>query len=249
MNEMDSRPTESTGKDTRDDAPQEARMLEALLHRRHSCRAFQPAPLPRATIERLLSMAQRSASWCNTQPWHVHIVSGARLETFRRLYTEKVMAGERRPDLRFPIAYRGRYQDRRKACGLALYDSVGIGRDDKERANEQLLQNYRFFGAPHVAVVTTERDLGDYGAIDCGGYIGLFLLAADSLGVAAIPQAAIASNSAFVREFLAVPEGRLVVAGIAFGLADAAHPVNGFRTRRAPIDDAVTWVDDPDRTP
>ncbi|MNQ73541.1 Nitroreductase family protein [compost metagenome] len=39
--------------------------LEAWLHARHSCRAFLPEPVPRDTIERILSLAQRTASWCN----------------------------------------------------------------------------------------------------------------------------------------------------------------------------------------
>jgi hypothetical protein len=31
-----------------------------------------------------------------------------------------------------------------------------------------------------------------------------------------------------------------VVVGISFGYADRAHPVNAFRTSRAPLDDVVT---------
>ena len=42
--------------------------VSALLHSRYSCRAFVPDPLPRATIERILAAAQRTASWCNAQP-------------------------------------------------------------------------------------------------------------------------------------------------------------------------------------
>jgi hypothetical protein len=54
-------------------------------------------------------------------------------------------------------------------------------------------------------------------------------LAAASLGIAAVPQAAVAMHSAFVREFLKISDGRLVVAGIAFGLERWA---NTFRLRR-----------------
>lgn len=220
----------------------DAEVLDRLLASRHSCRGFLPQPLPRETIERLLAMARRTPSWCNTQPWHVHVVSGATLDTLREHYTARTRAGERAPDLPFPPAYRGRFQERRRECGLALYQSLGIGREDRERAHEQLLENYRFFGAPHLAVLTTEAELGVYGAVDCGSWIGVFLLAAQSLGIAAVPQAAVATNAAFVREFLGIPEGRHVVAGIAFGLADAAHPANGFRTTRVPLGETVTWV-------
>lgn len=51
--------------------------FEQLLARRYSCRAFLPRPVERATIERILDAAQRTPSWCNAQPWQVHIATGA----------------------------------------------------------------------------------------------------------------------------------------------------------------------------
>lgn len=219
-------------------------ILEQLLSDRHSCRAFLPEPLPRTTIERLLSIAQRTASWCNTQPWHVHVLSGDKLDALRLSYVQRMeVSSSAKPDLDFPIAYRGKYLERRRECGFGLYASLGIDRSDKSGALKQGLENYRFFGAPHLAVISTEQDLGAYGGIDCGGYISTFLLAAQSLSVAAVPQAAIAVDSEFVRQFLAMPAGRQIVAGISFGLEDADHPANHFRIGRAPIEDAVTWVD------
>lgn len=69
-----------------------------------------------------------------------------------------------------------------------------------------------------------------------------FVNAATALGVATIPQAAIAMHSDAVREFLALPEDRLVVCAVAFGYADPEHPVNQFRTSRASVEEAVTYV-------
>ena len=48
------------------------------------------------------------------------------------------------------------------------------------------------------------------------------------------------------RSELVVPviaDDRLVVCGISFGYEDAAHPANSFRTRRAPLSEAVAWLD------
>ena len=44
-------------------------VLERLLATRHSCRGFRPHPVAKGTIDRIVSVAQKSASWCNTQPW------------------------------------------------------------------------------------------------------------------------------------------------------------------------------------
>ncbi len=121
--------------------------FERILKTRHSCRAFQPTPLPRETIERMLALAQHTPSWCNTQPWQVHLVSGEPLERFRTQYVERVQTREGRADLDVPLAYRGEYQARRLECGMALYASVGITRQDKAAAKQQGMENYRFFGA------------------------------------------------------------------------------------------------------
>src|SRR5215213_2561415 len=64
----------------------------------------------------------------------------------------------------------------------------------------------RFFGAPHVAIITTDRDQGVYGAVDCGGYVSNLVNAASSLSIATIPQAAIAMFSDRVRESSTSPK-------------------------------------------
>jgi nitroreductase len=93
-------------------------------------------------------------------------------------------------------------------------------------------------------IVTSERDLGVYGAVDCGLYVGNLLLAAQSLGIATIAQAALARCSPFLHSYFDIPDTRTVVCGVSFGYADGEHPANGFRTRRADLSEAVTWVRD-----
>lgn len=217
-------------------------VLERLLAERWTCRQFRSDQVPRAEIERLLTLAQRTPSWCNTQPWQVTVTSGAETDRFRTALAAHVMAEGQAPDLPFPAAYTGVFAERRRECGYQLYDSLGITKQDTERRLEQMLRNFELFDAPHVAVLTTEADLGVYGAIDCGLWISSFLLAAQSLGIATAPQAALAGYSGFLRDFFAIPEGRHVVVGISFGYADLEDPVNGFRTSRAPLEDVVTWA-------
>lgn len=217
--------------------------LDALFAARFSCRGFQPAPVPEETIARILATAQRAASWCNCQPWQVIVTSGEGTERFRNVLIEA--ASERRPnsaDFAFPAEYRGVYDQRRKESGFQLYNALGITRGDKAAYGRQMLENYRFFGAPHVAVITTDEALGLYGAIDCGGYVGAFLLACQALGVSAIAQAALAVQSAAIKAHFDLPPDRKVVCGISFGFADSSHPANGFRTSRASLQDAVRFV-------
>ena len=222
----------------------EAAALPDLLNQRHSCRAFLSQPVPRERMERLLTLAQQTPSWCNTQPWQVIITSAEATRRVAAGLSEQAAAGVTdQPDLAFPTAYRGVYQDRRRVCGFQLYGAVGIERGDRDRYAAQASENFRFFGAPHFALITTEADLGTYGAIDCGGYVSVFLLAAQSLGLATIPQAAVAAYSPWLRKHFGLPANRLVICGISFGYPDTQHPANSFRTERASLEQAVEWHD------
>lgn len=172
------------------------------------------------------------------------ITRGAATQRFREAISAHARSGARpQPDFPFPAAYLGEYRERRKVCGVQLYQSLGIERDDRTRAAEQALENFRLFGAPHVAIVTTEEALGVYGLLDCGLYVQTFTLAARNFGVDSIAQAALASYPDLVREHFGLPAQRKLVCGISFGYAAAEHPIHSYRTERAAVADAVRFVD------
>jgi nitroreductase len=199
-------------------------VLEELLGERFSCRAFRPDSVPRATIERILKAAQRTASWCNSQPWQVVIASGEAREKFRKEIYAAAASGA-------------------DDSGFQLYNTLGIPRGDKAAYAKQSLENFNFFGAPHVAIIHTDEALGVYGAIDCGAYVSNFMLAAQALGLGTIPQAALAHQSGLIRRHFNLGDTRRVVCGISFGYADRDHRINSYRTSRASVAEAATFVD------
>jgi nitroreductase len=217
--------------------------FEELLKRRYSCRGYLPTPVERATIERLLVVAQRTPSWCNSQPWQVHIVSGAATERFRAALLDYAASHQAQPDYAFPREYRGVYLERRRECGFQLYEAVGVARGDRVASAKQAMENFRLFGAPHALVVTTDEALGVYGVLDCGAWVNNFMLAASAAGIACIAQAALAAHPQLLREFFGFGEDRRVVCGMSFGYEDARHPANSFRTSRATKEDVAQWID------
>src|SRR3569833_4586753 len=161
--------------------------LEQLMAARFSCRAFLPEPVAPATIERILTAAQMTASWCDSQPWRLEITSGKATEAFRQVMYAAASSGKPSSgDFPFPREYTGVYLARRRESGFQLYNALDIPRGDKAGYARQALENYNFFGAPHVAIIHTDEALGTYGAIDCGGYVTSFMLAAQALGVASV---------------------------------------------------------------
>lgn len=219
--------------------------LRQIIERRRSCRAFLPEPVPEDTITAILETAQHAPSWCNTQPWQLTITSGPATDSFRAAMLQHVdsEAGQHcGSDFPRPAGYTGKRLARRRECGWALYDSVGITRGDRSGSRRQARENFALFGAPHVAIVSTPRELGTYGAVDCGLYIATFLYGAENHGVAAVAQAAIAGHAPFVREYFQIPDDHLVLCGISFGWGDQSHPANSFRTSRASLAEAVQWA-------
>jgi nitroreductase len=217
--------------------------LDQLLAERYSCRAFLPEPVPADTISEVLTLAQRTASWCNTQAWQVHLTSGEGTARFAKGLTEYAETHEARSDFDVPDEYVGVYKQRRRDTGHALYRSLGIAREDYAGRAAHSMKNFALFGAPHTAVITTDRRHGVYGAIDCGGYVANLLLALQSRGLAAIPQGAIAIYSDFVRSFLELTDDRMVVCAVSFGFGDDSDPANGFRTERAELSDVLHHVE------
>lgn len=114
---------------------------------------------------------------------------------------------------------------------------------DRAGSAAQTLKNVELFGAPHVAIITTEAVLGTYGAVDCGLFPSRSCWPLHSRGLGAVAQAALAGQAPVLREALGLPEHRLVVAGVSFGCPDLTAPENAFRTERQALADLVTHVD------
>ncbi len=114
---------------------------------------------------------------------------------------------------------------------------------DRKKADAQAFENFRLFGAPHVAIVSIDADMETYGAVDGGAFVTIFMLAAQALGISTVPQAALALHASFTRRWFGLSDNRKILCGISFGYSDHAHSVNGFRTTRAPLNEILTIHD------
>lgn len=231
------------------------RALSTLQARRFSCRKYLDKPVSAKLLERIFELAQLSASWCNAQPWQVLVTRGDGTERFRELLyktasndalaansPEQRSSEQRRSDLPMPAGYTGCRKERRRKQGRQLYNAMGI-LGDRDSSARFTLENFRFFGAPHAAVFTSARELGSYGVLDAGIYLGNLMLVMESFGIASIPQAALAVYGDVVRQFFQIPDDRDIICGMSFGYADHKNPVNGYRTDRADLSEIVTWYD------
>jgi nitroreductase len=212
---------------------------------RRSTRAYLDQPVPREMLERVLSVAGRSPSGSNIQPWKVYVLEGAAKQRLVDALLPKVRAGatEPREYEYYPVKWRDPYLARRRACGFGLYKTLGIGRDDKARMAEQSAKNYEFFGAPVGLIFTIDADMEKGSWLDYGMFVQSVMLAARGEGLETCPQAAFAYYPLTVKATVGIPVDEVLVCGMSLGYPDTRDIVNGFVTEREPLERFVTWID------
>ena len=150
---------------------EQAQIFADVVNARRSLRAFKPEAVPADVLEAVFSIAQRAPSNCNTQPWIVHVASGDKVEALRTAMPKGFMAGELSMDFPYDGTYDGVYKERQYGSAQALYDSVGIAREDKAARQQQFMRNFTFFDAPHVAFLFLPEPFGLREAADLGMYV------------------------------------------------------------------------------
>lgn len=223
----------------------------ALVTRR-STRAFLPTPVPRADIEDILEVARFSASGVNTQPWHVHVVTGAtkqRLsDAIMRIFDDpSQMVALDEPYDYYPQEWISPYIDRRRKVGWDLYGLLGIQKGDKERMHAQHGGNYRFFGAPVGLLFTVDRGMGRGSLIDYGMFLQSIMVAARARGLDTCPQAAFTPFHRVIARELDIPETQMFVCGMSLGYADPSRIENSLATERETVSHFTTFHEATDK--
>lgn len=216
------------------------------IQNRQSIRAYTEKAVPRALIEKILLAARFAPSGVNTQPWRVAVVTGDIKASISNAFIEaREQEKPPNPDYNYyPSDWFEPYQNRRKACGLALYSAVGIEKGDTEKRKVQWYKNYTFFGAPVGLFFFLDQRMEKGSWLDMGMFIQNVMLAARDLGLETCPQAAMAEYPDIVRAQLQLDTQWAVVCGMALGYADMSHPINQYRTKREPLDTFCQWFGD-----
>lgn len=209
---------------------------------RRSIRAFRPEPLDRAVLTELFTAAQRAPSWCNVQPWRVAVTLPPKTGELAAAMVAAAKSALPHAEVPFPLDYPSPYKERRVGCGVALYQAMGVARDDQAGRYAAWLRNYALFDAPHVAIVACDRRLGPYAYVDVGVWLGYLLAEAAALGIDTCPMASVAAYPEPLRALLPIADTDVILFGLALGRADEAAPANRCRTTRDPASDNVAFV-------
>ncbi len=220
------------------------RVSDALKERK-ATRAFLDKPVEREKITRILDVARHAPSGTNTQPWKVAVVCGKTKEKLCSAMEETFRSGTLGAmDFQYyPKSFEGVYKDRRRACGLQMYSTLNIARDDKQRQTDQWAANYRAFDAPMMLLFFIDNILETGSFFDYGMFAQSVMLAAIEEGLATCPQAALAEYPQLTKEILGYSEETTLIVGLAIGYEDKEAVINSYRTPRDSVDDFTLFFE------
>jgi nitroreductase len=218
-------------------------LLNDVLRKRRSVRAFRPDPVPLTIVRELLETATRSPSGTNIQPWKVYVAAGAVRD---RLASEVLAHRENAPAdvvAEFPRSKKNKqpYIGRMRALGKDMYTRIGIPKGDQAANWAQWGRNYQFFDAPVGLIFTIDKELDAMSFIDIGMFAQTLMLAATAKGLDTCAQGAWNQYWSVTRMVLQIPDDEYVIFGMSLGHADEEHPVNGVVSEREPIDAFTTF--------
>lgn len=215
--------------------------VDAAITSRRAIRAFLPTPVAKETVVEILRVATRAPSGTNTQPWKVHVLTGAAKEklsaAIKAAYDDPAERAAHREEYDYyPTEWRSPYIDRRRKIGWDLYGLLGIAKTDKARMHEQHGRNYAFFDAPVGLIFTIDRVMKQGSWLDYGMFLQNVMLAARARGLDTCPQAAFTQFHRIIAQQLGLGADEMVVCGMSLGFADPAAIENTLVTERDPVE-------------
>jgi len=216
-------------------------LVDAITSRR-STRGFLPDQVPQDVMQHVFEIAQQAPSNCNTQPWKVFVASGEVKDRLRDQLVERLEQGvPGQPDFPYVSRWEGEYRQRQVDCAVALYNEMGIARDDKEGRHLAIRRNFELFDAPHIVFLGMNRDFGATISLDVGIYAQTLMLTMHAFGIGSCAMGSMRAYPELVREAFGLGEDTGILLGISFGYEDPDVDANRTRTVREPLSNAVIF--------
>lgn len=218
--------------------------LDDAIRTRTSIRAFLPDEVEMDLVREVLDVARWSPSGANMQPWKVVVVTGDAQRAATRVIEDVVASGEIEqsdPPI-YPDGLPQVYRDRQFEVGRAMYEKLGIPREDKAARWARFAENGRFFGAPvgifFVIDAVMERNQW--------AHLGMFMqsvaLAAHARGLGTCMQEYWTLARTSLHAHFDLDDDEILYCGMSLGWPDRDAPVNDLRSERIEVDDFTTWL-------
>jgi nitroreductase len=219
--------------------------LKDAINKRKTTRGFKDKPIRQEILEEILKQSLRAPSWGNTQPWEFVIAGGTVLAEIKQAYLDKAEESPS-PDLPFPQQFPEFIRER---LPFARRQQPPDDRDPKEVLKERQVMGSRFYEAPAVIYILTDREMYEqdgknknaYAVFDCGLIAQTIMLLAVEYGLGTVAAAQSVRCPDVLRKKLDIPDSKVIVLGILVGYPDTENSQYGVYSDRVPLDDICRW--------
>jgi len=215
-------------------------VTDAVLSR-SSIRSFLNNPVSDELLRDLLEKSSRAASGGNLQPWKIFVINNSAMKNF--LEFQKNWTDPETPayDI-YPAKLKEPYRTSRYELGEQMYELLGIGREDKDARIAQVMENFKFFGAPCAFFCFVDRQMGPPQWSDLGMFLQTFMLLAKEAGLDTCAQEAWSMKHDSVSKYVKANESDILFCGMSIGYRDDSAQVNSLRSKRRPLKDWAKFL-------
>lgn len=215
-------------------------VTDAVLLRR-STRAFLDKKVSNEMIRHLLQKSARAPSGGNLQPWKIFVINNTTMNDFLEFQRNWNEPEEPAYDI-YPPKLKEPYRTSRFELGEKMYELLGIEREDKDARIAQVMENFKFFGAPCAIFCFVDKQMGPPQWSDLGMFLQTFMLLAKEAGIDTCAQEAWSMKHNSVSKFVEAEEGDMLFCGMAIGYRDDNAMVNSLISERRSIEDWAKFL-------
>jgi nitroreductase len=201
---------------------------------RSSIRAYQKKKVSNMLIKDLLHKSSRSPSGGNLQPWKIFVINNSGMNDFLAFQAKWSKPENPAYDI-YPSKLKEPYRTSRYELGEQMYELLGIGREDKDARIAQVMENFKFFGAPCAFFCFVDRQMGPPQWSDLGMFLQTFMLLAKEAGLDTCAQEAWSMKHDSVSTFVKADDTDILFCGMAIGYRDDTALVNSLESKRRPL--------------
>ena len=215
--------------------------VSEAVAKRSSVRSFLDKSISTELIKDLLTKSSRAASGGNLQPWKIFVINNSAMNDFlkfQKSWTEPEVPAY---DI-YPQKLKEPYRTSRFELGEQMYEILGIGREDKQARLAQVMENFRFFGAPCAFFCFVDRQMGPPQWSDLGMFLQTFMLLAKEAGIDTCAQEAWSIKHDSVSKFVNAEDSDILFCGMAIGYKDEAAAVNSLKSERRPLNEWAKFL-------
>jgi len=142
----------------------------------------------------------------------------------------------------YPAKLKEPYRTSRYELGEQMYELLGIGREDKDARIAQVMENFKFFGAPCAFFCFVFRQMDPPQWSYIGMFLHTFMLLAKDARLDTCAQEAWSMKHDSVSKYVKADESDILFCGMSIGYRDDSAQVNSLRSKRRPLKDWAKFL-------